>query len=361
MFILLLVFLSQQVANQPQIELKQEFLRGKALLLPDISLVGDIVNQSIIERKFKNDFMIREFELGIQGYIHPKIRIDVFASAHMGTEHKDDTEHGKDDTEHKHDTGHGSGLNFEEGYITFLQIIGPLGGRLGRKYTDFGKFNPLHPEQWLYVDIPDVLQKSFGEENLIGDGGNIFLNLPAPFATFRIEGGVWRKFTGPFEDVFYSGRLFSSFSVEEFSEIHIGLSSVAGILVENSERKLSSFTGMDVSFIRATPKDKIQFITEPIIKIRESLEFLGLYSSLFYSNPRWQGGLRFDFLNRELIGLNPIFSLLITETTKFRIQYGIKFLSSHGEEDHSEEISTKHIIFLQFIFAIGPHGHVLQF
>lgn len=352
MFILILVFLNQQLLGE-QKELKQEFLRGKALLLPDISLVGDIINQSMIQRgeKFKNNFMIREFEVGIQGYIHPKIRVDAFASAHIGHIEEDHNEHNEGKSEH------GQGLNFEEGYITFLQIIGPIGGRLGRKYTDFGKFNSLHPEQWLYVDIPPVLKESFGEENLIGDGGNIFLNLPTPFATFRVEGGVWRKFSGHFEDVFYSGRFFSSLSVEEFSEIQLGLSLVSGVALENDERKLSSFTGADISFIGTTPKDKIQLISEPIIKIRGSPEFLGFYSSFFYSTSRWQGGLRFDFLNKELIGFNPILSFLITETTKLRVQYGIKFLN----EKDSNGTSAKHIIFLQFIFAIGPHGHVLQF
>lgn len=345
-------------------ELKEEFIRGKALLLPDISLVGDIVNQSsIIHEKFRNNFMIREFELAVQGYIHPKIRVDAFASAHAEIGHQEVHNH---EEEHNHSQSHSSdghihgGLNFEEGYITFLQIVGPLGGRLGRKYIEFGKFNPLHPEQWLYVDIPLVLQDNFGRENLIGDGGNISLLFPAETVVLKIEAGVWRNFSGPFDDVFYNGRIISALPVGELSEIEFGLSSASGIIQKKEKRTFSNILGTDLSFKYTDPGYKIQFIVEPIARIEKSFEYAGLYTSLFYSTWNLQIGLRFDQTRiSEKIGINPTVAFLLTETTKLRVQYGLHIGEhKHNGEEHS---STDHFIFLQFIFAIGSHGHVLQF
>lgn len=346
-------------------ELKEEFIRGKALLLPDISLVGDIVNQSsIIHEKFRNNFMIREFELAIQGYIHPKIRIDAFASAHAEVGHQEEHVHNHEEGDthnnNSHESGGHGGINFEEGYITFLQIVGPLGGRLGRKYIEFGKFNPLHPEQWLYVDIPLVLQDNFGQENLIGDGGNISLLFPTETIVLKMEAGVWRNFSGPFDDVFYNGRIISALPVGELSEIEFGLSSASGIIQKKEKRIFSNILGTDLTFKYTDPGYKIQIILEPLARIEKSFEYAGLYTSLFYSQRNLQIGLRFDQTQiSEKIGINPIVAFLLTETTKIRVQYGLHI----GEHEHNGErhSSTDHFIFLQFIFAIGPHGHVLQF
>lgn len=333
--ILVILFLLQQ---QPG--LKQEYIRSKALLLPDISLVGDIVNLTEIHEKIKNSFSIREFELAVQGYIHTKIRIDTFISAHGN---HDISAHGNHE-----ENGHGdTGINVEEGYVSFLQIAGPVGGRLGRKYIEFGRFNPLHPEQRRYVDIPKVLQDTFGEENLIGDGGNISFLFAYPIAVVKLEGGIWRKFTGPFDDVFYTGRLVSSFPAGELSEIQLGLSSASG----GVERKFTNILGGDISFTYTGPKQKIKFVFEAIGKLSESFDFRGFYTSVFYSTQRWETGPRFDFVRGKIQGVSPVFSFLITETTKLRFQYGF----------YRENRESKHNVFFQFIFAIGPHGHVLQF
>jgi hypothetical protein len=336
-FILFLALISQETKT----------LKGRALLNPDISAIGNIVNQTLLENKIKNEFFIKEFEFAFQGYLYPSIRADIFLTAHgpkFGANH----EHGVE--------GNHIGLDLEEAYVSLLNIWGGFSGKIGRKYIEFGKFNPLHAEQWLYVDPPKVIQNMFGTENLIGDGGQIEFLFPLPFL-LRIQGGIFRNFEGPFQDVFYSSRAFSSFGISEF-ELSFGTSYVGG----KTEKEFANFIGGDITLDYIKGYTKLTFILEPILAVNEKSKFAGFYSSLFYSTRRFQAGFRIDGAephketeeehteNKISFGISPIFAFLLTETTKIRFQYS--FFPSE---------KPKHTIFFQLIFGLGPHSHVLQF
>lgn len=322
-------------------------LKGRSLLNPDISAIGNIVNQTILQNKIKNEFFIKEFEFAFQGYLYPSIRADIFLATH-GPEFGDVHEHGEEETH--------IGVNLEEAYVSLLNIWGGFSGKVGRKFIEFGKFNPLHPEQWLYVDPPKVIQNIFGAENLVGDGGQIEFLLPLPFL-LKIQGGIFRNSEGPFQDIFYSSRAFSSFGISDF-EVSFGASYVGG----KTEKELSNFIGGDITLNYIKGYTKLTFISEPIFSIDEKSKFAGFYSSLFYSTGRFQVGFRIDGAkpdeeiedehtrNKISFGISPIFAFLLTETTKIRFQYS--FFASD---------KPKHTVFFQLLFGLGPHSHVLQF
>ncbi|MFZ8803174.1 MAG: hypothetical protein ACO2PO_09365 [Candidatus Calescibacterium sp.] len=360
-----LVFLVLILNQQPTQE--EPKIKGRALLLPDISVIGDIVNELRLGKKVENNFSLREFEFAFQSFLFPDIRADVFISFHgptFGHTHAESENHAH------------TGPDIEEAFISFLNIGAGFSGKLGRRFIEFGKFNPLHPEQWAYVDPPKVLQETFQSFNLIGDGGQIEWLAPTPFL-LRLQGGVWRKFEGKFQDVFFTGRTFTSYGIGE-SEISFGISYAGGkskLFQEGMTKEIfSNIFGADISYLFARGYTKINFILEPLVELREKeTMFRGLYSSLFYSQRRFQVGFRFDLFSKENhenehshsgnshnenehshseleLGISPIFAFLLTETTKIRFQWSF-FPKSN----------VKNIIFFQFLFGMGPHAHVLQF
>ena len=360
-----LVFLFLILNQQPTGE--ETKIKGRALLMPDISVIGDIVNELRIGKKIENNFSLREFEFAFQSFLFPDIRADVFVSFHSPS--FGHTHNGSEEEVH-------IGPDVEEAYISFLNIGAGFSGKLGRKYIEFGKFNPLHPEQWLYIDPPKVIRETFDTWNLIGDGGQIEWLAPTPFL-LRFQAGVWRKFEGKFQDVFFTGRTFSSYGIGD-SEISFGISYAGGkseLFQEGTTKEtFSNIFGTDLSYLFARGYTKINFILEPLLEIKEKeAEFRGLYSSLFYSQRRFQVGFRFDLYskhnhqdehsdggnshsesehtNSELeLGISPIFAFLLTETTKIRFQWSF-----------FPQADVKNIILFQFLFGMGPHAHVLQF
>ncbi len=335
--------------------LGQQKITGTALLNPDISLTGDIVNMTTIGDEIKNSFRLREFEIGIQGYIHPHIKVDSFISFHIGEFifpldhlHNHNSEHTAGEN-HKGDAHMHPGVEIEEGYLSFLSVLPGISGKLGRKYVSFGKLNPLHSDQWLYVDQPLVIRKVFGEHNFTGDGGSIILS---PYLGFllSVELGAWRNFTGPYKDLFLSQRLFSAFGVGNL-EVEIGLSSTQGNFPA-TPKKISSISGADLTLKYITESGRLEIIGEPLFELSDGMNYKGLYLSGFYTSPlrSFQAGLRLDLVD-ETFGISPVFSYLITETTKIRFQYSL-----YSQHEH-----TTHIVFIQFLFGIGPHAHVLQF
>ncbi len=357
--VLLVLILNQQPPNE------ETKIKGRALLLPDISVIGDIVNESRLAKKVENNFSLREFEFAFQSFLLPDIRADVFVSFHgptFGHTHNDKENHAH------------TGPDIEEAFVSFLNIWAGFSGKIGRKYIEFGKFNPLHPEQWSYIDPPKVIQETFQTWNLIGDGGQIEWLAPTPFL-LRFQTGVWRKFEGKFQDVFFTGRTFSSYGIGD-SEISFGISYAGGksesFQGETTREIFSNILGTDLSYLFARGYTKIKFILEPLLEIKEKeTKFRGLYSSLFYSQRSFEVGFRFDLFSKQNhedehsqsgdynnesehseleLGISPVFAFLLTETTKIRFQWSF-----------FPQSNIKNIILFQLLVGMGPHAHVLQF
>lgn len=118
-------------------------------LLPDISIVGDLVFD-FSRRSTQEDgrrFSVREIELALQAAVDPYFRGDVFF--------------GYSDVE---------GVAIEQAFLTATALPWQIEGRLGRYIMPFGKQNLTHRHDLHTIDFPYVIQRFLGEEGLKGTG-----------------------------------------------------------------------------------------------------------------------------------------------------------------------------------------------
>jgi hypothetical protein len=117
-------------------------------LLPDISLVGDLIADLSPDGSTQEDgtrFGLREVELALQAAVDPTFRADVFL--------------GFNDAE---------GVHIEQAFLTTTSL--PLEVRLGRFLTPFGKQNTTHRHDLHTVDHTLVLERFFGAEGMKSTG-----------------------------------------------------------------------------------------------------------------------------------------------------------------------------------------------
>jgi hypothetical protein len=147
-------------------------------LNPDISVIGDFIagagHNPVVTTP---SFQMHESELGLQAIIDPYARGDFFLS--FGE----------------------TGVNLEEGYITFTSLPAGFLARAGKMRAAFGKVNTMHNHVLPWVDRPLVTQNLVGGEDGINDAGvSVQHILPAPknwFLEFTGQG-----FRGDSADVF---------------------------------------------------------------------------------------------------------------------------------------------------------------
>ncbi len=343
-------------------------MRGVPSNIPDISVVGDFYgkvsnNETDTER---NKLIIREIELGLQGYIYPEMRADVFLAMHK---HEELIE-----------------PEICEAYVSFLNLFGGIGLKVGKIHVDFGKVNKVHQHHRPYVDQPQVITNFLGDHGLVGEGISLSYLFPLPFFA-QFDLGAWRvpehhhhddeenheeEFS--LADEVYTSRLWLSFPLNEKSELEIGASGVTG--------KGSHYThhqddvqvlGMDLTykfwpstFSRWIFQNEILYILRdvPIGRIKR----IGFYNYLGYKfNKYWQAGIRYDdakdVLPHEDANGNPsaeisektksasaVVTRNLTETTSMRLHYKYYF---EGPKDVHEG-------YFQILFGIGPHSHLLE-
>src|SRR5687767_1200605 len=119
-------------------------------LLPDISLVGDLIADFSPDGTTQEDgsrFSVREAELAIQAAVDPYFRGDVFL--------------GFSDAE---------GVHIEQAYMTATALPWGLEFRLGRFLMPVGKQMTTHRHDLHTVEYPYVIQRFFGPEGLKGTG-----------------------------------------------------------------------------------------------------------------------------------------------------------------------------------------------
>jgi len=152
-------------------------------LNPDISVIGDFIGAaghyptppgSLIRQAGFQSLTMHESEVGFQAIIDPYARGDFFLS--FGE----------------------SGVDLEEGYITFTALPGGFVARAGKMRAAFGKVNALHNHVLPWVDRPLVNENLVGGEDGIDDAGfSIQRILPAPKGIFlEATGQVFRGDTG---------------------------------------------------------------------------------------------------------------------------------------------------------------------
>src|SRR6266851_3724933 len=152
------------------------------LLNPDISLIGDFIgtagrNPVSPSRSLE----LHESEVGLQAIIDPYARADAFIS--FGE----------------------TGVNVEEGYVTFTSLPAGLLLKVGKMRAEFGKVNTIHNHALSFIDRPLATNNLVGGEDGIDDAGiSLSRFLPAPKNWFLQ--GTAQVYRGDSSDVFTANR-----------------------------------------------------------------------------------------------------------------------------------------------------------
>jgi hypothetical protein len=191
-----------------------------ARLLPDISVVGDLIADLSPKRSTQEGgarLGIREVELALQAAVDPYFRGDVFI--------------GFSDEE---------GAAVEQAYLT-ATAIPALEVRLGRFLMPFGKQLTTHRHDLHTIEYPYVIQRFFGPEGLKGTGvyaSRVF----SPFGFYQeLIGTVVDRFGeapeeltadgAPNDDVGglgYSARLRNFWDISEAANLELSFSGITG-------------------------------------------------------------------------------------------------------------------------------------
>jgi hypothetical protein len=330
---------------------------GNARLLnPDISLIGDFIGTvGHNDVAPSPSLQLHESELGVQAIIDPYARADVFIS--FGE----------------------TGVNVEEGYVTFTSLPAGLLLKVGKMRADFGKINTIHNHALPYIDRPLATNNLVGGEDGIDDAGfSLSRILPAPKGWF-VEATA-QVFRGDSSDVFTAserqdasvvGHLRGYKDITESTNLDLGLSYARGHN-DLGSAFITSLYGADATLrwkpLRRAIYKSFIFRTELFYSLRDqispidlsqTIHAFGMYSSAEYRvNRRWTVGGRFDrsghARNANLIdtGLSAIVTYWPSEFSQIRGQYRYGHLATvpNASFDNANEL------LFQFLFVMGAHG-----
>ncbi len=235
-------------------------------LNPDISVIGDFIGAAghyptppgfLIRQAGFQSLTMHESEVGFQAIIDPYARGDFFLS--FGE----------------------SGVDLEEGYITFTALPGGFVARGGKMRAAFGKVNALHNHVLPWVDRPLVNENLVGGEDGIDDAGfSIQRILPAPKGIFlEATGQVFRGDTG--EQTFF---LPNGGTVQQtlFTATHKGdVSTVAHL---RGYRDITESTNLDLGLSYARGHNELgsDFLTQ-LYGVDATVRWKPLRRSIYHS------------------------------------------------------------------------------
>jgi len=168
------------------------------------------------------DFSFEELELALQAYLNPYAKADVIL-----TLPGPDVEKAK--------------LGLEEAYATILRGLPlDLNLRVGKYRVDYGKINMVHPHAWPFLTQPLSQQRFIGEEGLNDLGVSASVMLPTGDIYTKLTVDLLRglavgKATGIADtsgaSPYYANaaRLMSFFSLDDNSDLEVGVSAYTGI------------------------------------------------------------------------------------------------------------------------------------
>lgn len=322
------------------------------VLNPDISVIGDFLGATgqskvppALGRGPQPLLEMHESEVGFQAIVDPYARADFFLS--FGE----------------------TGVNVEEGYITFTALPGGFVAKVGKFRSAFGKVNTLHNHVLPWTDRPLMTDNLVGGEDGVDDAGiSVTRILPAPKWLF-LEGTA-QVLRGDSGDVFTSshrndesvvGHLRGYHDLTESTNIDLGFSYARGHNDEGSAF-LTNLYGIDATLhwtpLRRTIYHNFVGRAEFVWSRRDQLptqqRAFGFYTSGDYRlSRRWTVGSRFDRSGRARAAnlIDNGFSALLTywpsEFSQIRGQYRFTRYAEHFDANE---------FLFQFQFALGAHG-----
>jgi hypothetical protein len=294
---------------------------------------------------------VREAEASFQAIVDPYARADFFTS--FGE----------------------SGVELEEGYVTFPALPGGLLVKAGKMRASFGKVNTFHSHVLTWADRPLVTTNLLGGDDGLNDAGfSVARLVPNPWFFLEATGQVYRGDSeGLFHasrrrDLAYVGHLRGYHDITENSNIDLGASYARGHndsgVVDDLDlgRFVTKLYGFDATF-RWKPLQRAiyrSFVARSELAWSRRQQPDGLQSSFGYYVSgdyqlarRWFGGARYDRSDRaEAQALHDKgVSLLVTywpsEFSQVRGQY--------RRTMYAEGADANEFLF-QLQFSIGAHG-----
>jgi hypothetical protein len=319
-------------------------------LNPDISVIGDFIGKAGGNSVQPTPSLeMHESEIGLQAIIDPYARGDFFIS--FGE----------------------SGVNLEEGYITFTALPAGIVAKVGKMRSAFGKVNMMHNHVLPWVDRPLVTNNLVGGEDGIDDAGvSISRIIPAPKGLFlEATGQVFRGDSGEDDSpLFHASRnsdvsavahLRSYADITESTNIDIGVSYARGHN-ELGTDFLTQLYGMDATLRWKPLRRSIyhsfvgrgEFIWSQRQQIPIEQRAFGFYTSADYQlGRRWFLGGRYDLSDRSRFanltdkGGSVVLTYWPSEFSQIRGQY--------RHTSYADNISANEL-FMQVIFSLGAHG-----
>jgi len=343
------------------------------LMNPDLSVIANVKgflsdNESNPRHK---KVVVEEAEVGLQGFLWPGIRGDIFAALEQHVHEDGDIE-----TE----------VDLEEAYASFLDL--PVNSQLqvGRKLQEFGRLNPLHPHHWAVPDTPLPLLRLFGDHPWFDDGLQVSTLVPNPWDVYvKLQGGVWNGkklegehaeqaagFEGPvaWKGHVFTGRTSLDFPLSEHTNVMPGYSFAGD---ESGETLLH---GADFTLIHRWPRSyrKLRWQNELFFGDfaiasegeagdhahqhvgKRDADAWGGYSLLELTLDKyWDTGVRFDWWDGDDLddewGTTAFLSYFFTHSMYARPAYRYSRLPG-GENEH--------LGLMQLVFGLGPHAHRLE-
>jgi hypothetical protein len=351
---------TQAVSGATQVQTYGGATSNAKLLNPDISLIGDFIGtagRNIVSPS--RSLELHESEVGLQAIIDPYARADAFIS--FGE----------------------TGVNVEEGYVTFTSLPAGLLMKVGKMRADFGKVNTIHNHALPYIDRPLATNNLVGGEDGIDDAGiSISRFLPAPKDWF-VEGTA-QVFRGDSSTVYAAnrrqdlsvvGHVRGYRDLSESTNLDLGISYSRGHSNLGADFGSNFFTnlyGVDATLrwkpLRRAIYKNFLLRTELFWSARDQLSPInffqtqhafGMYTSAEYRvNRRWTLGGRFDRSGRATnanltdTGFSGILTYWPSEFSQIRGQYRFGHLALATPGDFSD---ANEFLF-QFLFVMGAHG-----
>jgi hypothetical protein len=316
------------------------------------------------------DLSFEELEIAMQAYLNPFARADIFL-----------TLPGPDLEEAK--------LGAEEIYATIVRGLPlNLNLRFGKYRVDYGKLNLVHPHAWPFITQPLSQERFLGEEGLNDLGLSVSALLPTGSVYTKLTADLLRgaaiaeaagieDTSGAKPTYATEARLTSFFTLTEYSDLEIGLSSFTGIhdpynrdrfyyanLDFKYKYRPSSYNSLVVQGEYLLNKRKarqdrelVAFVDAEGNPVRRAISTSGFYLYADYQFRKiFSLGARYDWsqapYSKEdksrafavFMGYYPV-----EETLGLRLQY------QHTRNEGASATQSINMIALQAIFSLGPH------
>jgi len=317
---------------------------GSKVFNPDIAVIGNFLGATGTNPVNETPtFDLNEAEASFQAVIDPYARGDFYFAFNP------------------------SGVEIEEGFVTFLTLPADLLLRAGKMRAAFGKVNTMHTHALPWTDRPLVTDNLVGGDEGISDSGmSLSRLLNNPLFFLEAIGEVYYSNDEVFEAskrsaLTYVGRLRGYRDLTEGTNLDVGTSIAYGPTAVGPDTH-ARLIGIDATFryrpLRRAIYRRLLARTELVWSRQDTTgatqNAFGWYGSADYQFARrWFAGARYDYSQQALDA-----SLADRGGSLLLTFWPSEFSQVRGQYRHTryDGAGTANEFLFQFLFSIGAHG-----